>query len=187
MNSAKEEATLVFLAGIGNSEEDHWQRHWYRRASRGVWVEHRDWDAPERDLWVVDLDRTLRETSGPKILVAHSLGCLLVADWSADHRDRGVAGALLVAVPDANGSAFPEAAVGFGSAISVRLPFPSTVVASEDDPYSSLEYSERIADSRGSRFVNAGRIGHINLESGLGIWSDGMEILARHFGISIPD
>ncbi len=180
------EVTPVFLAGIGDSEEEHWQRQWYRRALRSVWVEHCDWNSPVCETWVADLDRTLREVSGPKILIAHSLGCLLIPEWSAGHGGLGVEGAFLVAVPDAGGPAFPKEAVGFGSASRVKLPFPSTVVASEDDPYSSLEHAKQLAGAWGSRFVNIGRKGHVNLDSDLGLWSDGLGILAEHFGVVIP-
>ncbi|HKH12939.1 MAG TPA: alpha/beta hydrolase [Rubrobacter sp.] len=178
-------ATLVFLAGIGNSEEDHWQRHWHRRAPRGVWVEHDDWDAPVLGAWVGDLDRALRAVSGPKILVAHSLGCLLVPWWAAGYEDPEVAGAFLVAVPDADGPAFPEAAVGFGPTSLTSLPFPTTIVASRDDPYGPPDHARRLADAWGSRFVDVGPKGHINLTSNLGAWHEGRELFATHFGAAV--
>ena len=43
--------TYVFLAGIGNSEAEHWQAIWHR-ALGGRWVEHADWDQPRAsDCW----------------------------------------------------------------------------------------------------------------------------------------
>ena len=89
--------TFVFLAGIGNSGPEHWQYMWHQRVG-GVWVEHDSWDEPSRDAWVKDLDEALRGVDGPKILVAHSLGCLLVTEWAAEHADPAIEGAFLVFV-----------------------------------------------------------------------------------------
>lgn len=57
------------------------------------------------------------------------------------------------------------------------LPFPSLVVASEDDAYVSLAGAKAFADAWGSRFVNVGAAGHINSDSGLGAWPEGRALL----------
>ena len=178
-------ATVVFLAGIGDSEQEHWQRHWYRRAQEAVWVEHDDWDVPVCEAWVADLDRTLRATPGPKLIVAHSLGCLLVPEWAAEHEDPEILGAFLVAVPDPNGSAFPQEAVGFGTRRRNSMPFLSVVVASRDDPYGSLDHARQMAAAWGARFVDVGPKGHINLDSDLGAWDEGRELFGMHFDATV--
>jgi hypothetical protein len=58
-----------------------------------------------------------------------------------------------------------------------RLGFLSTVVASTNDPYVSLERASQFAQSWGSRLVNVGDGGHINSESGLGDWPEGFALL----------
>ena len=58
-----------------------------------------------------------------------------------------------------------------------RLPFPSLVVASENDPYASIGAAEGFARNWGSEFVNVGLSGHINADSGHGPWPEG----ERHF------
>lgn len=169
--------TLVFLAGIDNSGPDHWQAVWHSRVPGAVWVEHSSWDAPVRDVWVRELDEALRTVQGPKFLVAHSLGCTLVTEWAARHKDDDVTGAFLVAVPDVHGPAFPPQAVGFGAVEPRRLPFRSVVIASEDDPYGSLAYATETAVTLGAALVDVGRKGHINAASGLGDWPEGWALL----------
>jgi predicted alpha/beta hydrolase family esterase len=98
----------VFLAGIGNSESEHWQRLWYHSLAPGLWVEHDDWDHVSRDRWVAELDAAMQRSTNQKILIAHSLGCLLAVEWLRDHRAEGLLGAFLVAPPDVRGSRFPK-------------------------------------------------------------------------------
>ena len=58
-----------------------------------------------------------------------------------------------------------------------RLPFPSVLVASTDDPYVTEERARTFAEAWGSRFVSAGDVGHINSQSGLGDWPAGFALL----------
>jgi predicted alpha/beta hydrolase family esterase len=172
--------TYIFLAGIGNSGEGHWQRRWFEQLG-GVWVEHRAWDHPDCGEWVEDLELALRTTTGPRFLIAHSLGCLVVFQWVREHSDPQIAGGFFVACPDPNGSLFPATATGFAAGRPVALPFPAVVVASDDDPYASYEFSSRLADAVGaSALVGVGARGHINTDSRLGDWKEGKRILGEH-------
>jgi len=171
------EPTYIYVAGIGNSGPDHWQYQWYKRGGNGVWVEHGSWDAPVRDEWVADLDAALASTAGEKVIIAHSLGCSVVAAWAAEHTDEAVTGALLVAVPNVLGPAFPAAAVGFASLNYSPLPFPAVVVSSTDDPYGTAGHAAEVAGQLGARLVDVGPKGHVNADSGLGDWPEGWGIL----------
>jgi serine hydrolase len=167
--------SLIFLAGIGNSEPGHWQRIWYEREG-GVWVEHESWDYPVRDVWMRDFDDALAATIGPKIVIAHSLGCLLATDL-AGREDSGVTGALLVAVPNACGDHFPEEAEGFKTPPRYgRLPFATVVVASQDDPYGAADHAAAVAEQLGAEFVDLGARGHISASSGLADWAEGWSL-----------
>ncbi len=53
------------------------------------------------------------------------------------------------------------------------LPFPATVVASDDDPYVTLARAQAFAAAWGATFVDAGRKGHLNADSCLGDWPEG--------------
>lgn len=174
--------TYVFVAGVSNSGPEHWQRRWLERVEKGVWVEHADWDLPERDTWVSDLQRTVWKINGPMVFVAHSLGCLVVAEWANDRSDPSVAGALLVAPPDPFGDAFPPGAGGFGGSTTAALAFPSLVIASQDDPYGSIDFARAAAETWGSEFVDLGAKGHINAASGLGAWDEGWGMLQLFLG-----
>jgi predicted alpha/beta hydrolase family esterase len=173
--------THVFIAGIGNSGPNHWQSRWRDRVTNAVWVEHTSWDAALRETWVKELDDALQAIEGSKVLVAHSLGCTLVAEWAAEHSGADITGAFLVAVPDVRGPEFPTGAVGFDPVRYGRLPFPSLVVASEDDPYGSLEHAKADAELFGAPLVNVGRKGHINADSALGDWDEGWSLFKDRF------
>jgi predicted alpha/beta hydrolase family esterase len=67
--------------------------------------------------------------------------------------------------------------VGFSPIPRQRLPFPSLVVASRDDPYVEIDRAQAFARGWGSEFVDLGRAGHINVESGHGPWMKGRALL----------
>ena len=58
-----------------------------------------------------------------------------------------------------------------------RLPFAATVVASGDDPYCAIERAREMAGHWGARFVEVGVRGHVNADSGLGDWPEGLALL----------
>jgi uncharacterized protein len=173
--------TYVFLAGIGNSEPGHWQSLWYRSlAGAARWVEHADWAHPEATAWVADLDRALKAMRGPKLLVAHSVGCLLAVEWAKRHRDPDVLGSFLVAPPDVLGPDFPREAVGFDPPAAARQPpTPALVVASSNDSYASVAWARAAAEAWSADIVDVGALGHINLASEIGAWDEGRRLLER--------
>ncbi len=172
---SSEDITYVFVAGIGNSGPAHWQRLWHQSLG-GVWLEHADWLRPDRNTWVSDLQKAIWQITGPQVVIAHSLGCLVLAEWVRDHDDPSMAGAFLVSVPDVSGPRFPVSATGFEQP-SLALPFPSLVVASQDDPYGTIDYAQDTAQIWGSEFVDFGAKGHLNADSGLGDWPEGRALL----------
>ena len=62
------------------------------------------------------------------------------------------------------------------------LPFPSLLVASENDPYLPIEIAARLASAWGAQFVDVGRQGHINVASGHGHWPIGEGLLRGFIG-----
>jgi len=169
---------VLLVPGIGNSGPDHWQSAWERRHALVTRVAQRDWDHPHCAEWLEALDAEVVRLGPQTLLVAHSLACLLVAHWAA-RSPRPVRAALLVAVPDPTGLAFPAAAVGFGDVPRTRLPFDTTIVCSTDDPYSSLAFVRRCAGDWDAELVDAGSRGHLNAASGLGDWDDGWALVER--------
>ena len=168
---------VLLLPGWLNSGPTHWQSRW-----EALYGDHRvdqnDWLWPRRGDWMARLDAVLLESTTPALLVAHSLGCQLVASWAAhsQHTAR-VRAALLVAPPDTERSDMPPNLFNWRPISRVRLPFASVVVASRDDPYSHLERSRQMAADWGSAWHDTGARGHLNGDSGLGDWPEGRALL----------
>ena len=109
--------------------------------------------------------------------MAHSLSCALVACWAAAHK-RAVHGALLVAPADVDSDTHtpPEAHV-FRPMPMQRLPFPTIVAASRDDPYVALQRALDMAKAWGAELVDIGEAGHVNTSAGYGEWPEGEQLL----------
>jgi hypothetical protein len=174
--------TTLILPGLGNSGPEHWQSLWEREDPDCRRVLQAEWDAPRCEDWVVTLAAAVEAERGPVVLVAHSSSCALVAHWALGVAPAGltrVRGALLVAPSDPDGAEYPNGPTGFGPVPLATLPFASVVVASTNDVYVSLERAQEYADAWGSRFVNAGALGHINAASALGKWPAGYALLTE--------
>jgi serine hydrolase len=175
-------ASILVLPGYGDSGPEHWQSLWEAADPRFRRVAQRDWLEPKLDDWLAALDREVSASTTPPVLVAHSLGCVLVAQW-VKRTARTVAGALLVAPADADALAdVLEVVQSFRPVPLIRLPFPTIVVASDDDAYAPRERAEAFARAWGSRFVGLSGVGHINSDSGLGDWPTGRALLDELLG-----
>jgi predicted alpha/beta hydrolase family esterase len=170
---------VLVLPGYADSGPDHWQTLWEHRHGY-VRVAQADWLAPECAAWVATLEQAVRSASAPVVLVAHSLGCILVAHWARQGSVEQVRGALLVAPPDVDEAQFmlPEVA-SFAPVPLVPLPFRSIVVASTTDPYVDAGRAGQMAEAWGARLVDIGDAGHVNAESNLGEWPAGHRLLVE--------
>ena len=75
-------SNVLVVSGLWDSGPEHWQTHWMKDQPDWCKVAHRDFAAPQRDEWVAELDAAIAACEGPPILLAHSLGCMLVAQWA---------------------------------------------------------------------------------------------------------
>jgi predicted alpha/beta hydrolase family esterase len=182
---------VLTVPGLDGSGPEHWQTLWERRLNRCVRVQMGDWAYPERSKWIRRLDLEIRSSPAPVLIAAHSLGCLAVAWWSKERWSLGyqerVIGALLVAPPDVERGHARERMASFAPIPREPLPFPSLTVASRNDIYASLDTSARIAAMWGSAFVDLGMVGHINAESGIGEWAEGIRLMASMVPQDDPD
>ncbi len=171
--------TVLLLPGWQNSGPTHWQSRW--EALHGyVRVEQADWMQPLRGDWMVQLEEAVLAASGPVVLAAHSLGCILTAAWAAHSRNtQRVVGALLVAPGDPEREELRAALKSWSPVLLQRLPFPSTLVGSQNDPYCSSARAQQFARAWGAEWVDLGPAGHINADSGLGDWPQGLEFLDK--------
>jgi uncharacterized protein len=149
--------------------------------------------APEADLPIKKDSTAPRNHPVPAraersiVLVAHSLGCHLVAAWAAASRHTAVIrGALLVAPPDLTQGDLPPDLYSWRKPILNPLPFPATCVVSSNDPFGSLAEGQRMAAAWGARCIEAGPLGHINGDSGLGDWPAGYAMLTELTQFSEP-
>ncbi len=171
------DARVFLLPGWQNSGPDHWQSRW--QALHGFQrVDQADWLWPRRGDWMAQLEDALLADERPALLVAHSLGCHLVAAWAAHSRNtHRVAGALLVAPPDLERADQPPQVQTWAPVLRQALPFANTAVLSADDPFSSAAHGLQLAATWGSEIVSLGAVGHINADSGLGDWPEGIGLL----------
>lgn len=179
MNNAR----VLTVPGWHGSGAEHWQSRWevlygYRR------VEQHDWARPLRGDWSARLeDEILAGGDTPVVLVAHSLGCALVAAWAQHSRTtRRVRAALLVAPPDVEREDLQAQLHGWSPLARQRLPFITTVIASSDDPYCATARAQGFASAWGAAFVDVGPRGHLNADSGLGDWPQGYAYLREAAG-----
>jgi uncharacterized protein len=183
------------LPGWLNSGPAHWQSRWEAIYGYARVPQH-DWQRPLRGDWIAQLETVLlsnKELSaqlicGPEadlasksvVLVAHSLGCHLVAAWAAHSRHaHGVRGALLVAPPDPTQADWPSDLHNWRQPLLQRLPFPSVCVTSSNDPFDKAGRGTAMGQAWGARCVDAGPLGHINGDSGLNDWPAGHALLAQ--------
>ena len=50
---------VLTLAGLWNSGPQHWQTHWEARHPQWSRVPHGEWQTPDKDEWVAELDRAI--------------------------------------------------------------------------------------------------------------------------------
>ncbi len=172
-----QDLTVLLLPGWQGSGPDHWQTRWAKVYGYSV-VAQNDWMRPRRGDWLARLDEVVIDAPGPVVLVAHSLGCILVAAWAAFSRHTAkVRAALLVAPGDVEVPAMQEILSGWLPIKKQPIPFRSLVVASDNDPYCSAERAQQLARDWSARWHSLGAAGHINADSSLGDWPEGHALL----------
>lgn len=181
-------ATILIVPGLRDHVPEHWQTLLQTQLEldgRKVACVPRRTDAKLSCLaWVEDIERTLGAIEGPVVFVAHSGGVLMVAHWAQRYR-RPIRGALLATPADLERPLPP----GYPSTEALkdngwlplprqRLPFPSIVAASTNDPLGQYDRIAALAHDWGSRLVDLGDVGHLNPASGYGAWPGAPELIA---------
>lgn len=171
--------TTLIVPGLNGSDEGHWQRHWLLDDPEARLVDQENWECPVLADWLGRLEAALATTESAYI-VAHSLGCLLVANMPSRPIASRIKGALLVAPAHLDRvEAMHPCIVRFGAFPQAPLAFPSLVVGSMNDPYMSPEELASTAADWGSDLVNLGAVGHINIAAGFGRWPEGYALFER--------
>ncbi len=167
----------LILPGLGNSGPKHWQTYFEQSGPNFFRVQQSEWDAPDCETWITTIDRAvLAFEPSNLVLIGHSLACCTIAHWSNKYQ-RKIKGALLVAPSDIENPVYTFPATGFAPIPQQTIPFKTLVIASDNDPWVSLERAQFFSNAWGSRLINIGAAGHINADSGYGKWEQGLKFL----------
>lgn len=160
---------ILIVPGLNNSGPGHWQT-WLENLLPGTLrVEQRDWTQTCLAEWAENVRKTIDASADKVWIIAHSFGCLATVAASGVRAER-IHGALLAAPADP--AHFSEST----ASLETRLTFPSLVVASNNDPWIDANVAHDWAERWGSRYINIGAAGHINIESGYGPWPEGLRL-----------
>ncbi|MFX1760481.1 Predicted esterase of the alpha/beta hydrolase fold [Rhodococcus gordoniae] len=188
------EPTVVIVPGLRDHVAEHWQTLLADRLDRVRTVPPLERDRLSLAARVAALDAVVADIGGPVVLVAHSAGVLISVHWALQ-TTRPVRGALLATPADLE-NPLPEGYPGLddldqGGWLPIprrRLPFPSIVAASSNDPLAEKRRVAGMAEVWGSRFVDLGEVGHLNPASGYGDWPEVdvllQELLRRPSGVT---
>lgn len=166
------EYRVLVVPGLHGSGAAHWQTRWEQLYPAFERVEQDDWSTPDLPRWSQRMVQVLEQSEKPVLIVAHSFGCLTTMRAANDNDSTAqfnLAGALLVAPAD------PDKFEVADVLQEARLPCPSIVIGSSNDPWMASHRAAYWADKWGCGFLNAGSLGHINAESQLGDWEQGLQ------------
>lgn len=189
MNSIAD-PTVVIVPGLRDHVADHWQTLLAERLDRVRTVPPLEHDKLSLKARIEALDAVLAEVDGPVVLVAHSAGVLITVHW-AQQATRPIQGALLATPADLENplpDGYPTTEdLDRGGWLPIprrRLPFPSIVAASSNDPLAAYRRVAGLAEVWGSRLVDLGEVGHLNPGSGYGYWPRAEEFVQELTGVA---
>jgi predicted alpha/beta hydrolase family esterase len=172
-----QELKFLTLPGLFGSNKHHWQSRWEKKFGFQR-VEQQNWQSPHFDSWSDTLINHLDENQpdNGSILIAHSLGCHLVIK-SFPVIATLVKGVLLVAPPDLQSGYIKQELSSFATTFIRDLNVPGYLIYSENDPYASTTYSIHLGTNLGLQPISVGYRGHINSDSQLDNWREGLHYL----------
>jgi predicted alpha/beta hydrolase family esterase len=169
----------LIVPGLGDSGQEHWQTFFEKTGSNFHRIIQQEWDEPTCIDWITRIDEVVSKYDpSTVVLIGHSLGCSTIAHW-AMHFDRKIKGALLVGPSDLEAPVYTFPATGFNPIPSKHMNFKTIVVASDVDPWVSIDRANFFASNWGSEIIILNNAGHINDSSGYGEWPQGLEILKK--------
>lgn len=168
---AVDAADILIVPGRGGSCAQHWQSDFERRHAHARRVVQDDWDNPDLEAWAQRIAAATLESARPVLAVAHSFGCLALARAVTAYA-ANVEGALLVAPAD------PQRFSIAATVLEERLHIPALLIASDNDPWLRAAQAAELARRWGSRYLNLGLVGHINVAAGFGPWPQADDFVA---------
>jgi predicted alpha/beta hydrolase family esterase len=172
ITTASNRFRILIVPGLHDSGSGHWQTLWQQEAPSFERVEQESWDHADIESWSARIASTLRRSARPAVVVAHSFGCLAAVHAAAGGA-RNLHGLFMVAPAD------PDHFSLGATLRSAKLPCPAAIVASTNDPWMSVDSAAWWAHHWGAEFFVAGKLGHINADSGIGAWPQGVAQFER--------
>jgi len=172
------DTSILLSPGYGWANDSHWMARWSRQMKSASLVEHKDYITPKKADWIGDIVLAVENAPKPVVLVGHSLGCIAIAHASSFFSAEKVKGVFFVTpsdwerdnlIPEFPNHDFREVPRG-------KLPYPSQLLASRNDPFMEFSKSEELASAWGASLIDAGEAGHINVDSGQGPWRANVKI-----------
>jgi hypothetical protein len=177
--------TILIVPGLRDHVEEHWQTILERQLPKARSVAPLEHDKLSCAARVEALQAAIEKIDGPIVLVAHSGGVMITVHWAQKY-DRPIQGALLAAPADLETplpAGYPTVDAlrdnGWLPVPRAKLPFPSLVAASTNDPLGDLARIRQYAADWGSEVVNIGAVGHLNPAAGFGAWPQAEELVGR--------
>lgn len=167
---AVENFPVVIVPGLRNSDEHHWQSLWQARLPKSTRIHVDDWNTPDLAAWCAGIKAELDKLDRPAVIIAHSFGTLASAAVTAEFPEK-IAALFLVAPADPN---------KFGIAHELPQDFlavDAKIIASSDDPWMTETKAAYWALIWGADYLRIKNVGHINSDSNLGFWHEGVTLL----------
>lgn len=170
--------SFLILHGWQGSGPDHWQSWLADRLSEsGEQVRYPDLpnpDAPDAGEWAQTIRAELAALAGERIVVCHSLACLLWAREAAEIARDGAVDRLLLVAPPCPGKPIPGVKDLYPTPLDAgamaRSARSARVVGSDSDPYCPAGHTRSFAEPLGLEIDVLEGAGHINPEAGFGPW-----------------
>jgi uncharacterized protein len=169
---------ILIVPGYRGSGEAHWQTWLEGKLPNCQRVTGIDWNTPSLPRWAEKIGQAIDASKDPVWIVAHSFGAL-ASTVAIAHQPSKIAGAILVAPADPERFAIAGLRdsgdrVAQPSIASLlpqdKLHINGLLIASENDPWLALDDARELAKRWHFPLLNAGRAGHINVDSGHGPW-----------------
>lgn len=169
---AVEDFPVVIVPGLRNSDEHHWQSLWQARLPNSKRIHVDDWSTPKLAAWRAGIKAELDKLDRPAVIIAHSFGTLASAAIAAEFPDK-IAALFLVAPADPNKFDIAEDLPQDFLAVDAKI------IASSDDPWMTETKAAYWALVWGADYLRIKNVGHINSDSNLGFWHEGVSLLQQ--------
>lgn len=163
---------VVIVPGLHNSDANHWQSLWQAQLPGSQRIAVDNWSVPDLDKWRNGIRRSLDAIKQPAVIIAHSFGTLASASLAFEYADK-IAALFLVAPAD------PDKFSVSDRLPQSILPVETKIIASSNDPWMTDSKAAYWALQWGADFLRLKNVGHINSNSDLGIWPQGISELQQ--------